>query len=39
VLPELGQVLLVCALLAALLQAVLPLWGAQRGRGDTLSAA
>jgi cytochrome c-type biogenesis protein CcmF len=31
VLPELGQILLVAALLMALLQAVLPLWGAQRG--------
>lgn len=30
-LPELGQILLVAALLMALLQAVLPLWGAQRG--------
>jgi len=39
VLPELGQVLLVCALLAALLQAVLPLWGAQRGRGAWMAVA
>jgi cytochrome c-type biogenesis protein CcmF len=31
VLPELGQILLVAALLMAVLQAVLPLWGAQRG--------
>ncbi|MCF7750787.1 heme lyase CcmF/NrfE family subunit [Bacillus subtilis subsp. subtilis] len=30
-LPELGQILLVTALLMAVLQAVLPLWGAQRG--------
>ncbi len=30
-LPELGQILLVAALLIAVLQAVLPLWGAQRG--------
>nr|WP_245356906.1 heme lyase CcmF/NrfE family subunit [Stenotrophomonas rhizophila] len=37
--PELGQVLLVCALLAALLQAVLPLWGAQRGRGAWMAVA
>jgi cytochrome c-type biogenesis protein CcmF len=39
VLPELGQVLLVCALLAALVQAVLPLWGAQRGRGAWMAVA
>jgi len=39
VLPELGQVLLVCALLAALLQAVLPLWGAQRGRSPWMAVA
>ena len=38
-LPELGQVLLVCALLAALLQAVLPLWGAQRGRSTWMAVA
>ncbi|MFI8716981.1 heme lyase CcmF/NrfE family subunit [Stenotrophomonas sp. NPDC077464] len=38
-LPELGQVLLACALLAALLQAVLPLWGAQRGRGAWMAVA
>ena len=38
-LPELGQVLLVCALLAALLQAVLPLWGAQRGRSPWMAVA
>ena len=38
-LPELGQVLLVCALLATLLQAVLPLWGAQRGRGAWMAVA
>jgi len=31
VLPELGQILLVTALVVAVLQAVLPLWGAQRG--------
>ncbi len=30
-LPELGQILLVTALVVAVLQAVLPLWGAQRG--------
>jgi len=39
VLPELGQVLLVCALLAALLQAVLPLWGAQRQRAAWMAVA
>ncbi|WP_313346049.1 heme lyase CcmF/NrfE family subunit [Stenotrophomonas sp.] len=38
-LPELGQVLLVCALLAALLQAVLPLWGAQRQRSPWMAVA
>ncbi|MBX4378023.1 hypothetical protein K4H02_23495, partial [Mycobacterium tuberculosis] len=38
-LPELGQVLLVCALLAALLQAVLPLWGAQRQRAAWMAVA
>lgn len=38
-LPELGQVLLVSALLAALLQAVLPLWGAQRGRSTWMAVA
>jgi cytochrome c-type biogenesis protein CcmF len=39
VLPELGQVLLVCALLATLLQAVLPLWGAQRGYSTWMAVA
>jgi len=39
VLPELGQVLLLCALLAALLQAVLPLWGAQRGQAAWMAVA
>ncbi|WP_421570248.1 heme lyase CcmF/NrfE family subunit [Stenotrophomonas sp. PD6] len=38
-LPELGQVLLICALLAALLQAVLPLWGAQRERAAWMAVA
>ncbi|MGH8037687.1 MAG: heme lyase CcmF/NrfE family subunit [Stenotrophomonas sp.] len=38
-LPELGQVLLICALLAALLQAVLPLWGAQRDRAAWMAVA
>ncbi len=38
-LPELGQVLLLCALLAALLQAVLPLWGAQRGQAAWMAVA
>lgn len=38
-LPELGQVLLLCALLAALLQAVLPLWGAQSRRGAWMAVA
>jgi len=39
VLPELGQVLLVSALLMALLQAVLPLWGAQRGQQAWMAVA
>lgn len=38
-LPELGQILLLCALLAALLQAVLPLWGAQSQRGAWMAVA
>lgn len=38
-LPELGQVLLSCALLAALLQAVLPLLGAQRQRAEWMAIA
>ncbi len=38
-LPELGQILLACALLAALLQTVLPLWGAQRQRGAWMAVA
>ena len=38
-LPELGQVLLLCALLAALLQALLPLWGAQRGQAAWMAVA
>ncbi len=38
-LPELGQILLACALLAALLQTVLPLWGAQRERGTWMAVA
>jgi cytochrome c-type biogenesis protein CcmF len=39
VLPELGQILLVTALLMAVLQAVLPLWGAQRGRATWMVVA
>jgi len=39
VLPELGQILLVTALLMAVLQAVLPLWGAQRGRATWMAVA
>ncbi len=38
-LPELGQILLVTALLMAVLQAVLPLWGAQRGRATWMAVA
>ena len=38
-LPELGQILLVTALLMAVLQAVLPLWGAQRGRVAWMAVA
>ncbi|MCC7635190.1 heme lyase CcmF/NrfE family subunit [Stenotrophomonas rhizophila] len=38
-LPELGQVLLVSALLMAMLQAVLPLWGAQRGQQAWMAVA
>ena len=38
-LPELGQVALLLALLTALLQAVLPLAGAHRGRGDWMASA
>jgi cytochrome c-type biogenesis protein CcmF len=39
VLPELGQVALVCALLVAALQGVLPLLGAQRGREALMAVA
>jgi len=39
VLPELGQILLVTALLMAVLQTVLPLWGAQRGRATWMAVA
>ncbi|MDY0954097.1 heme lyase CcmF/NrfE family subunit [Stenotrophomonas rhizophila] len=38
-LPELGQILLVTALLVAVLQAVLPLWGAQRGYAAWMAVA
>ncbi|MCS4280932.1 heme lyase CcmF/NrfE family subunit [Stenotrophomonas rhizophila] len=38
-LPELGQILLVTALLMALLQTVLPLWGAHRGRATWMAVA
>ncbi len=38
-LPELGQILLVTALLMAVLQAVLLLWGAQRGRATWMAVA
>ncbi len=38
-LPEIGQILLGCALLAALLQAVLPLLGAQRQRAEWMAIA
>ena len=38
-LPELGQVLLVLALLVALLQSVLPLAGAQRGNAAWMAVA
>jgi len=39
VLPELGQILLVTALLMAVLQTVLPLWGAHRGRSAWMAVA
>ncbi|MHC5148515.1 MULTISPECIES: heme lyase CcmF/NrfE family subunit [Stenotrophomonas] len=38
-LPELGQILLVTALLMAVLQTVLPLWGAHRGRAAWMAVA
>ncbi len=38
-LPELGQILLVTALLMAALQTVLPLWGAQRGHASWMAVA
>ncbi|MET4678974.1 heme lyase CcmF/NrfE family subunit [Stenotrophomonas rhizophila] len=38
-LPELGQILLVTALLMALLQTVLPLWGAHRDRATWMAVA
>ncbi len=38
-LPELGQILLVTALLMAVLQTVLPLWGAHRGRATWMEVA
>ncbi|PKH76203.1 hypothetical protein, partial [Stenotrophomonas sp. Betaine-02u-23] len=38
-LPELGQILLLLALLAALLQASLPLIGAQRGIASWMQVA
>ena len=38
-LPELGQILLVTALLMAVLQTVLPLWGAHRGRSAWMAVA
>lgn len=38
-LPELGQILLVTALLMAVLQTVLPLWGAHRGRAPWMAVA
>ena len=37
--PELGQILLVTALLMAVLQTVLPLWGAHRGRATWMAVA
>nr|WP_257018626.1 heme lyase CcmF/NrfE family subunit [Stenotrophomonas sp. JAI102] len=37
--PELGQILLVTALLMALLQTVLPLWGAHRDRATWMAVA
>ena len=37
--PELGQVALILALLVATLQFVLPLWGAQRGRESLMAVA
>jgi len=39
VLPELGQILLVTALLMAVLQTALPLWGAHRGRATWMAVA
>jgi len=39
VLPELGQILLVTALVVAVLQAMLPLWGAQRGYAAWMAVA
>ena len=38
-LPELGQILLVTALFMAVLQTVLPLWGAHRGRATWMAVA
>ena len=38
-LPELGQILLVTALLMAVLQTALPLWGAHRGRATWMAVA
>ena len=38
-LPELGQILLVTALLMAVLQTVLPLWGAHRSRATWMAVA
>ena len=38
-LPELGQILLVTALLMAVLQTVLPLWGAHHGRATWMAVA
>ncbi|MCB1561870.1 MAG: cytochrome c biogenesis protein CcsA, partial [Xanthomonadales bacterium] len=37
--PELGQVALILALLVAVLQCVLPLWGAQRGHDALIAVA
>ena len=37
--PELGQVALILALLVAILQFVLPLWGAQRGNAALMAVA
>jgi len=39
VLPELGQILLLCALLASLLQAGLPLAGAHRNNAAWMAVA